>query len=48
MAQRTITAYAVTHDIVEAEHPLLDAEALRPCLEHTERNLLREVEKDDE
>ena len=41
MAQRTITAYAVIQDIVEDEHPLLDAEALRPCLRHTQRKLLR-------
>lgn len=48
MALRTITAYAVTHDIDESEHPLLDAEALRPCLEYTERKLLKEAEEGQE
>ena len=48
MADVALTAYAVTHDIVDAEHPLLDAEALRPCLEHTERRLLSEVKEDED
>ena len=47
MAQQTATAWAVIHDVVQAEHPLLTPEALRPCLEHTERKLLREVEEDE-
>ena len=46
MALRTIEAYAVTHDIVEDEHPLLDEESLRPCLKHTERKLLKEAEEE--
>ena len=48
MAQATATGWLVVHDIVEAEHPLLDAEALRPCLEHTERKLLREVKENSQ
>ena len=43
MADVALTAYAGIHDIDESEHPLLDAEALRPCLEHRERKLLSEV-----
>ena len=46
MAQRTIRAHAVVHDVVEAEHPLLDLESPRPCLAHTERKLLAEASKE--
>ena len=45
MALRMIAAYAVIHDVVEAEHPLLDVESLRPCLAHTERRLLADTEE---
>ena len=46
MALRTIEAYAVIHDVVQAEHPLLDLESLRPCLKHTERKMLAEASKE--
>ena len=32
-------------DHVDAETPLLDAEALRPSYEHEQRRLLREIEE---
>ena len=46
MADVALTAYAVIHDVVEAEHPLLDLESLRPCLKHTERKMLAEASKE--
>ena len=35
-------------DHVDAETPLLDAEALRPSYEHEQRRLLREIEVGNE
>ena len=35
-------------DHVDAETPLLDAEALRPSYEHERRRLLREIEEGNE
>ena len=47
MALKTITEYAVVHDVVEAEHPLLDVESLRPCLEHEARRLVKKAEEEE-
>ena len=48
MAPVPLTAYAGITDHVDAETPLLDAEALRPSYEHEQRRLLREIEEGNE
>ena len=48
MALVTKTVYAVVHDHVDAETPLLDAETLWPSYEHEARKLIREAEEDRE